>query len=697
MSGNLHALLIGIDCYLPHKLPDGSSYESLGGSVRDIERVEQFLRNEIGQPPEKILKLTASVGPEEKPVEPPEQWPTYENIIGAFWELARGAKPGDQVYIHYSGHGGRPETIYPEIRGEGGFDEALVPCNIGDPAARYLRGPELSYLIRDLSDKKLLVGLVLDCCHSGGVRRGNKKKGEALKRGLAAIDTTPRPRESLVASREQLLGTLRQEPAAAAPAGGTKRNATLHSWLGEPKDYVLLAACRPQDYAFEYPFENGENQGALTYWLLDSLRRGGTGQTYQQLHQRLVAKVRNLFPSQTPMLLGEGDRAFLGTERVVTRHAVTVIAVESDRLLLNVGQAQGARAGLRFAIHPAAVEGKEAAGRGRLAVVEIREVGGTDSWAEIVEATRTLIEQGAQALPLGVGPAADLARMQGLVRLVPSDDPRHAAALERVRAALASDPNGFVRLAADGETVDLKVAVTERDEFEIWEPGDQPLPHLRPALAIDSSGTVETLTGRLTHLTRFRNVSKIENGDDESSLWRKLGTKVLGSQIGFVPGDKPNPRPLEGSPPYELQDGEWLFLEIANNSSRVLNFVVLDLQPDWGISQVFPGKNDTDFWPLEPGEKKVVRLRLWLPEGYTEGSDVFKIFASQGAPSFRWMELQALDKPELKTRGTSPKRGLEELFASLAVKAPATRNATVSAYASEEWTTEQLEVRVRKG
>ena len=40
---NLYALLIGIDCYLPNQLPGCYYYVSLGGCVRDITHVEEFL------------------------------------------------------------------------------------------------------------------------------------------------------------------------------------------------------------------------------------------------------------------------------------------------------------------------------------------------------------------------------------------------------------------------------------------------------------------------------------------------------------------------------------------------------------------------------------------------------------------------------------------------------------------------------
>lgn len=130
-----------------------------------------------------------------------------------------------------------------------------------------------------------------------------------------------------------------------------------------------------------------------------------------------------------------------------------------------------------------------------------------------------------------------------------------------------------------------------------------------------------------------------------------------------------------GPPPLHLQVGEWLFLEVANLSSRVLNFSVLDLQPDWGISLIFPGRNDSPFWPLDPGAVKMVRIRCFLPNDYQEASDIIKVFATVGTPNFRSILLPPLDQPTPDST---------------------TRHASVSIYASEEWTTEQLEVRVRR-
>lgn len=668
-----HALLIGIDCYLPNQFPDGSGYESLSGSVRDIARVERFLLDDMKLAPERILKLTSSRGPDGQPVEPRDRWPTYENMVGAFWQLTRAARPGDQVYIHYSGHGGRTETLFPEIKGEGGSDESLVPCDIGDPKARYLRGVEISWLIRDMLSKELRVTVVFDCCHSGGANRGPKG---AVKRGLGTVDRQKRPTESLVASRQELL-TLVQPPP--PPPGPVRRKLTLKSWLLDPEGYVYLAACKPQEFAFEYPFDGEESQGALTYWLLDTLRKGGTSLSWRQLYERVFAKVHNEFPTQTPLLIGESDRTFFSSgaedsppivDDSAAPGGVRVLGIEEGKFLLNIGQAQGARVGMQFAVYPLGVDPRRG---GPPMKLEIRQVGATESWAERVEVERGgrrgfEIEPGAQALPMSLGPSREAMRLQAVVSVAAG------AALEKVQAAIAQDPGKLLRLAAEGEKgADFQVTVNAQGDYELLDAEGLPIPNLRPALAADRAGSAQELLRRLIHLTKYRNVHNIENADDESPLRKALGLKVLGTQVDFVPGDRPEPQPVSDSRPIELRIGEWLFLEVSNRSSRVLNFTVLDLQPDWGISRIFPGRNDAEFWPLDPGETKMVRIQGSLPKEYDEGIDVIKIFATMGAPSFRGLLLPSLDQPEVVRR-----------------------NMAVSSYASEEWTTEQLAVRLRR-
>jgi hypothetical protein len=164
----MYALLIRIDCYLPDRLPDGRYYPKLGGCERDIAHVEALLKRAFQMLQDNILKLTATDTGTQEQAEPRKQWLTYENVIPPFKQLKDMAQPGDQVTIHYSGHGGRAPTLLPELKGEGGLDKGLVPTDIGDSDARYVRDIELTELLNDMVTKGSTVAVVSNSCHSGG-------------------------------------------------------------------------------------------------------------------------------------------------------------------------------------------------------------------------------------------------------------------------------------------------------------------------------------------------------------------------------------------------------------------------------------------------------------------------------------------------------------------------------------------------
>ena len=356
-SSKLYALLIGIDRYLPNQLPGGGYYPSLAGCVRDIDHVEDFLLYKLGLPTKQILKLSASnsIGSPE-PTEPREQWPTYTNMVKKFQHLIEITQSGDCIYIHYSGHGGRASTAFPDLKGATGLDEVLVPTDIGNTETRYLRDVEMAHLIKTMVDKGLIVTVVFDSCHSGGATRG---MGGAVARGIEEIDTTPRPTDSMVASPQQLEETWQE-----MSTGGTRNVKAGSGWLLEPKGYTLLAACRASELAYEYAFDGRERNGALTYWLLDSLKQIGPGLSYKMVHDRVLAKVHSQFERQTPQLQGEGDRVVFGSDTVQPQLAALVLQIDNvgDRVLLNVGQAHAVRKEARICRLPVGHAGLYSAG-----------------------------------------------------------------------------------------------------------------------------------------------------------------------------------------------------------------------------------------------------------------------------------------------------------------------------------------------
>jgi hypothetical protein len=678
-TNKFYALLIGIDCYLPNRLSDGSSYPNLGGCVRDINHVEAYLLN---TPPEtQIFKLTASkVGGSMTPKELPAHLPTYKNIVKKFEELTRVAQKGDFLYIHYSGHGGRTKTNYPQLKGDNGVDESLVPTDIGNAEGQYLRDVELAFILKRMVDKGLVVTVVLDSCHSGGAVRG-----EANVRGLNVVDETPRPTESLVATPEELVATWE------TLTRGTRNVTDASGWLPEQKGYTLLAACRDNELASEFPFDGKENNGALTYWFLDSLKKLGTGVTYKVLHDRLLAKIHSQFEQQTPMLQGESDRLIFGSNPVTYQLAVPVIqvALTQKRVRLQVGEANGVLKGAEFTIYSLGVADIKQIDK-RVALVQIIELGAVDSWAEIKQVlgdnTIENIEQGATALLLH--PSVKLVRK---VRLLPS-----LSALPELETAKPTvEGNAWIEFVSGDEKSDeavaYQVSVNSKGEYEILDPSGIPIANLQPVLKVGEPNAAANVVSRLVHLSKYQAVLQLDNNDPTSALAGKIKVELCkaGENRELKPFDEPGNVPT-------LNTDELAYLNIRNESAQTLNITVLAIQPDWSIGKLHP--TGADFVILEAGRelKPPIRFRTSLPFGYTQGTDIIKVFATVSGTSFDWLNLPALGEHRKGVEGKRPSNPLEDLMAAISDENPANRNVSPAAYPSDEWTTEQVKLVVKR-
>ncbi|MCM3872313.1 MAG: tetratricopeptide repeat protein [Pyrinomonadaceae bacterium] len=693
INPNLYALLIGIDRYTPNKLPDGSYYPDLSGCVRDVLQLEEVLKKRWGRKSEHILKLTAPSSAASS-VESQEDWPTYENMVAAFKKLTDVAQPGDQVYIHYSGPGRRASTMFPEIKGRDGLDNSLVPADIGKLPGRYLRDVELLFLIKRMVAKGLIVTLVLDTCYSGVLTRG---MGGAAVRCIPTVDTTRASTDSLVAAREELIQSW---PDSAFPQTGRDYGGS--GWFPEWKGHVLLAACHSSESAYEYAFNGQERNGVLTYWLLDSLRRSTPDLTFRQLHNRIVAKIHSQFVQQTAQLEGEFDRTvFFGQQEELLPFEVLQVDTQSQRVLIKAGQDRDIRPGSRLIIYP---PGQPDLGQTdkSLVLAEIEKVGPTESWAKLslMSNWSKTVEPGARAVHLDPEALLRLSLRVRLVRqsenpLTPSID--QDSALNQIAEALKQENSRLINLVAD-DYADYQVAVNPDSEYEIWDPAGNLIPNLRPALRTDDHAAPARLVQRLIHLSKYRNVLMFENNNVLSPLAGKILIELNRLPPDYEPGSHPIPQmPLNSGSPLTFNVGDRVMLRVCNTSQRTLAVSLLDLQPDWAISEVHPNA-DVDHALLEPGEQNALTmpLQVALPSGFQQGTDVIKAFATIAVTSFRWLELPPIDQPSIRTRGIG--RGsanpLEELLAVNPQDAETLDQALLAAQ-SVEWTTAQIEVRIQ--
>lgn len=311
-KSKFYALLIGINYYESIQTYP-QRFKNLSACVRDINQVAYYLKESLNVPSKNIWKLTAPVKQTTELAQirtgEGDKDPTYENIVNAFKEITHKAQKGDQVYIHYSGHGGSATTIYPELKqGQDQKDEGLVPMDYGSNNFRYLRDIEITTLFKRITDKGCILTAVFDSCHSGGASRD--AGGACAIRGSrdGGIDNKEYPTKSLVASREELISNWKS-------LYSEKQN---NGWAASANDYTLLAACRPSESAYEYAVNGKESHGALTYWMMDTLATVRGKLTYQSLYNRVAAKIQSRFPVQLPMIIGKGDLAVFGDARIYT-------------------------------------------------------------------------------------------------------------------------------------------------------------------------------------------------------------------------------------------------------------------------------------------------------------------------------------------------------------------------------------------
>ncbi len=153
---------------------------------------------------------------------------TLAGIRAAFDELQSSLQPGDQVFVYYSGHGGRQYV-------RDGNSERCAESLITDDARGFIDA-ELEDRLKKLSEKAQKVIVFLDACHSGGVTTRSINAGFAPKYwSKGEADACAKPVNVLTRGL-----TL----AAKAPGSGAQ-------------NYVYIAAARDNEISLDQPGKGG--------------------------------------------------------------------------------------------------------------------------------------------------------------------------------------------------------------------------------------------------------------------------------------------------------------------------------------------------------------------------------------------------------------------------------------------------------
>lgn len=91
--------------------------------------------------------------------------PTRANIMAAYEKVVAAAQPGDAVFCHYSGHGGKVRDDSGDEKD--GYDETLIPVDY--TSAGQIRDDDLFKTLIGPLKAGVTLTSIMDCCHSGTV------------------------------------------------------------------------------------------------------------------------------------------------------------------------------------------------------------------------------------------------------------------------------------------------------------------------------------------------------------------------------------------------------------------------------------------------------------------------------------------------------------------------------------------------
>jgi len=272
------ALLVGINRY---KIPGAD----LRGCVNDVKNVRAALTSYYGFSARDITTLTDYAA-------------TTKAMCDAIVKLVKGAKRGDVLLFHYSGHGANvPDKDGDEADRR---DEILCPHDLD------WKKPLLDDWLRKTFDRLregVSLTVIMDCCHSGtNTRAILPPDAPSIPRYL------PNPWDLVATESGRMLrGKVRGRLRRSAPARRTKDVVAVNI----PE--ILVTGCRDTQTSADAEI-GGTFNGALTYHLVATITAARGKLTYRELHDGTVKRLKRGGFSQVPQLEGRApnfDRPFL--------------------------------------------------------------------------------------------------------------------------------------------------------------------------------------------------------------------------------------------------------------------------------------------------------------------------------------------------------------------------------------------------
>ena len=257
------ALLVGINDY--------KSINDLQGCVNDITNMRSILQTYLGFTNAQTRILLDSRA-------------TKANIMNRLQWLVRGAKAGDYLFFHYSGHGSQIRDRNNDDLKDN-MDELICPWDM-DWDGTYIIDDDFNALFSKLPGGVTLE-VVLDCCHSGtGLKEANLGRPAELGPANGKKDRYLPPPLDIVCRHEGEEDQLKP---------------TTRLLRRDLANQILWAGCRDNQTSADAEI-NGTYNGAFTYYFCKHLRDANGAISRAELLKRVRASLRYNDYDQVPQL-----------------------------------------------------------------------------------------------------------------------------------------------------------------------------------------------------------------------------------------------------------------------------------------------------------------------------------------------------------------------------------------------------------
>ncbi len=262
---------------------------------------------------------------------------TKEGIENALTALYAEISAGDDVVIHYSGHG---HQIFDDNGDEiDGLDEALVcfdaPMSMKDgyTGSKHFRDDELGEWINKLRIKLGANGnilLFLDSCHSGtGTRGAAKVRGGAPP--LVPENWSPKT------VKDNKVGFGMGESNTPASRGVKTE---------QMAKFVVFSGASANELNYETYDDENNAVGSLSFCIYKAFSQMKEGDTYRQVFARIMAEMATKAPFQNPAIEGDIDYAVFGGDYEIQSEYFSLSSVKTDSIVeINAGRLAGINPG----------------------------------------------------------------------------------------------------------------------------------------------------------------------------------------------------------------------------------------------------------------------------------------------------------------------------------------------------------------